>query len=155
MLPTIYRIWKFLNLFMGLKVFWLAMALLFKWHTLVKDFFPHLKLNFIFLIFFILQTLPIIWFQFITLPKIDNNCSLIFDSSGLVIQDKTTHKILYQGPCHKGLYPLMSNFKSPLSFSQHSSTAFVSSVSSSAELWHRRLGHRSQSSFVQCLNKTT
>lgn len=29
----------------------------------------------------------------------DNNCTLTFDSSGLVIQDKQTHQILYKGPC--------------------------------------------------------
>lgn len=27
----------------------------------------------------------------------DNNCSIMFDSSGYVIQDKTTHQVLHQG----------------------------------------------------------
>lgn len=41
----------------------------------------------------------------------DNNCLLTFDSDGLVIQDKKTHQILYQGPCVKGLYPIQTSSK--------------------------------------------
>lgn len=60
----------------------------------------------------------------------DNNCSLIFYSLGLKIQDKNTHTILYQGPCHKGLYPI-------LNFSEKSSVASLAlaTTSSSVSLW--------------------
>lgn len=66
---------------------------------------------------------------------LDNNCRLIFYSYGYVIQDITTNLILHKGPCHQGLYPLL-----PSSELQSTATALLS-LSSSAELWHRRLGH--------------
>lgn len=77
----------------------------------------------------------------------DNNCSLIFDSTGLVIQDKTTHKILYKGPCNQGLYPI-------LNFSESSSvpTALHSS-SDTAMMWHSRLGHPSLSLFQSLIKQ--
>lgn len=73
----------------------------------------------------------------------DNNCLLIFDSSGLVIQDKTTLRILYQGPCHQGLYPLLNS--SDLVFPSSSSAPCSGLVhtSSPAMQWHQKLGHPS------------
>ena len=70
----------------------------------------------------------------------DNNCKLIFNSSGYTIQDNNTNQTLHQGPCHKGLYPLhtCSNFSTK--------SALVSSTATSM-LWHQRLGHPSPSLF--------
>lgn len=70
----------------------------------------------------------------------DNHCSLIFDTSGLVIQDKNTNQILYKGPCNQGLYPILNFSKRGLSTS---SPAVLLSTTDSAMLWHRRLGHPS------------
>lgn len=62
----------------------------------------------------------------------DNNCSIAFDSCGYVIQGKTTHQVLHTGTCHKGLYPLLPS---------SDTMKVLLSVSSSATLWRRRLGH--------------
>ncbi|GAB2294442.1 hypothetical protein Dimus_038297 [Dionaea muscipula] len=35
-----------------------------------------------------------------------NNCRMIFDEFSCVIQDKKQGKVLFQGPCKKGLYPI-------------------------------------------------
>lgn len=40
----------------------------------------------------------------------DNNCSITFNSSGYVIQNNQSNQILFQGPCHKSLYPLQTCF---------------------------------------------
>lgn len=73
----------------------------------------------------------------------DNNCLLIFDSSGLVIQDKTSLKILYKGPCLQGLYPLQS-FSKHMSGTSSSPTGLIHTNSPSTTLlWHQKLGHPS------------
>lgn len=84
----------------------------------------------------------------------DNHCFLIFDSHGLVIQDKQTLKVLYKGPCHRGLYPILtpSSSLSPVSTSG-SATAIAFLGTSSAELWHRRLGHPSFPLFTSLINQ--
>lgn len=46
----------------------------------------------------------------------DNQCLLIFYSNGLVIQDKYSHRVLYKGPCHRGLYPIQNHSKSCLRY---------------------------------------
>lgn len=75
---------------------------------------------------------------------LDNNCFIIFDSDFFVVQDKSTGKILFQGPSINDLYPL------------HSLAALSSTGSASSchflllmlelrfpLLWHNRLGHPS------------
>lgn len=80
----------------------------------------------------------------------DNHCTLMFDSSGLEIQDKITHKLLYKGPCHKGLYPILTSSKHTSGIPI--STAFVNS-SSSEMLWHQKLGHPSLPLFVSLIKQ--
>lgn len=70
----------------------------------------------------------------------DNNCLLTFDSSGLVIQDKKTLKILYQGSCHQGLYPLLNSSEH---LSSTSSFTGLVHTTSAAMHWHNKLGHPS------------
>lgn len=80
----------------------------------------------------------------------DNRCLLTFDSNGLVIQDKNTLQTLYQGPYHKRLYPILNSSKA--ASSGISPTAFVS-TSSSAILWHNKLGHASSSLFSSSIKQ--
>lgn len=83
----------------------------------------------------------------------DNHCLLVFDSNGLVIQDKSTHQILYKGPCHKGLYPILKSSEvAPSHHNNSGATAFVTS-SSSAEVWHRETW-ASKYPFVPFFNTT-
>ncbi|XP_058208222.1 uncharacterized protein LOC131321235 [Rhododendron vialii] len=56
------------------------------------------------------------------------------------LQDKTSHRTLYKGLCHKSQYPLLTFYES---FSTRPPTAFVSISSPSAMLWHQKLGHPS------------
>lgn len=71
----------------------------------------------------------------------DNNCLLIFDSSGLVIQDKTSLKILYKGPCHRCLYPILSCSKESSVEVNYASALVSDSKSSTTMLWYQKLGH--------------
>lgn len=73
----------------------------------------------------------------------DNSCYLVLDSYGLTIQDQSTHKILYKGPYHKGLYPLL--ISSEVSSESSSTTTLVHISSNSAMTWHKKLGHPSSS----------
>ena len=66
---------------------------------------------------------------------LDNNCRIIFDSHGYVIQDLGTMKVIHKGTCHKGLYHL-----NPSSDSNKNNVALLNTVSKS-EMWHKRLGH--------------
>lgn len=76
----------------------------------------------------------------------DNHCKLTFDDSGFVIQDKTTNKVLHQGPCHQGLYPLH-----PCSDSAPSQVLL--STRSSALEWHNKLGHPSLPLFTHLVQQ--
>lgn len=67
----------------------------------------------------------------------DNNCRLIFDDSGFVIQDKQTNQILHQGPSHQGLYPIQASSRFPSQALVSTSSTITSS--SSASLWHQKL----------------
>ena len=66
---------------------------------------------------------------------VDYPCEFTFDCDGVYVKDKLTKKILTQGSRHKDLYILENS-----TFS-----AFYSSrqLATSAEVWHRRLGHPS------------
>lgn len=57
---------------------------------------------------------------------------------GFVIQDKLTNQNLHQGPTRQGLYPIQPYYdSSPQAYISSSS----SQASSSATLWHHKLGH--------------
>ena len=73
----------------------------------------------------------------------DNQCNIVFDSDGFVIQDKLTHKILHQGPCVKGLYPIQH-------YSDDSCHALLGTTED-ALLWHKRLGHPSPTLMKQLI----
>ena len=66
---------------------------------------------------------------------VDYPCEFTFDCDGVYVKDKLTKKILTQGSRHKDLY-IMEN---------STFSAFYSSrqLATSAEVWHRRLGHPS------------
>lgn len=73
---------------------------------------------------------------------VDNNCITVFDSNNFFVQDKSTDKILFQGPSVNGLYPLtslaaQSLFPSPVCSIAHAG------INTSFHLWHNRLGHPS------------
>ena len=76
----------------------------------------------------------------------DNNCHFICDAFGFCIQDKLTGRVLLQGRCKDGLYPI------PLSIPQSrlSRSFFISKNQFcylghqvNASLWHKRFGHPS------------
>ncbi|KAJ0981423.1 hypothetical protein J5N97_009678 [Dioscorea zingiberensis] len=66
----------------------------------------------------------------------DNNVYLEFHPNYFLVKDRATKKLLLQGKCEKGLYPLMT------SSSVLSKTAFTG-VKVPQDLWHCRLGHPS------------
>ncbi|XP_028092800.1 uncharacterized protein LOC114292993 [Camellia sinensis] len=76
----------------------------------------------------------------------DNNCSITFDDSTFVVQDKVSKKILHQGSNINGLYhfhPSLSTaaISLPMLHAHLSSSHTVVPVSTS--VWHNRLGHPS------------
>lgn len=58
---------------------------------------------------------------------------------------------MYQGPCHKGLYPLLSYSKAPSS--QYVSPAALVTTNAAAMLWHNKLGHPSPSLFQSLIKQ--
>ncbi|KAM0960324.1 hypothetical protein ACFX2C_025377 [Malus domestica] len=80
---------------------------------------------------------------------LDNNCCLIYDAFCFWIQDKATGKILFQGRCSNGLYPISL----PVSHKAiPAQTAYLGHQVSSC-LWHNRLGHPSNSVLSVMLKK--
>ncbi|KAL5713883.1 Beta-galactosidase 8 [Ranunculus cassubicifolius] len=69
----------------------------------------------------------------------DNNCLLTFSSDGLLIKDKTSGQILFQGPHEDGLYPI--------TLSSHNSLKALLGIKTTPSIWHQRLGHPSSSVF--------
>jgi hypothetical protein len=69
---------------------------------------------------------------------LDNNAFLEFHPSFFLIKDQATKEILFRGPCHGGLYPLVPTLGS----NKHA----LITVKPSSSTWHRRLGH--PSSFI-------
>ncbi|KAM2627715.1 hypothetical protein TB2_001133 [Malus domestica] len=80
---------------------------------------------------------------------LDNNCCLIYDAFCFWIQDKATWKILFQGRCSNGLYPI------PLPVSHKAIPAQIAYLGHqiSSCLWHNRLGHPSNSVLSVMLKK--
>ena len=67
---------------------------------------------------------------------LDNDVFLEFHPYFFFIKDQATRRILFKGPCHGGLYPLV-----PLSTGS-SKQAFVI-IKPSSSTWHSLLGHPS------------
>jgi len=63
----------------------------------------------------------------------DYPCCFTFDSDGVVVKDKATHKVLTLGKTSDGLYTL-ENPKFQMFYSTRQ-------ITTSDEVWHRRLGH--------------
>ena len=63
----------------------------------------------------------------------DYPCSFEFDNNRVFVKDKQTRRVLSQGNTREGLYSL----KSPKPLAYYSTRQ----ISTSDEVWHRRLGH--------------
>ncbi|KAM2925447.1 hypothetical protein FF1_042962 [Malus domestica] len=77
----------------------------------------------------------------------DNDCALTLDPYGSTVKDRTSGRMLLQGPVRDGFYPLQSSSTS--SPSLHS--AFLS-VKAPVKVWHQRLGHPSSSIFRRVIS---
>ncbi|KAM2437268.1 hypothetical protein ACFX1W_014395 [Malus domestica] len=80
----------------------------------------------------------------------DNSCSLTLDSDGSFVKDRSTGKILLQGPVRDGSYPLQSSHSNDIVSSRSPST-FVS-FQAPVKIWHSRLGHPSSTIFRKVLS---
>jgi hypothetical protein len=67
----------------------------------------------------------------------DNSCSIEFDPHGFSVKDLATRNILLRSSSSGELYPFFGDLESPEA---------ALSVSTTRELWHRRLGHLSAES---------
>uniref|UniRef100_A0A6N2KNP9 Integrase catalytic domain-containing protein n=1 Tax=Salix viminalis TaxID=40686 RepID=A0A6N2KNP9_SALVM len=76
----------------------------------------------------------------------ENNCLVIFSSSGFIIQDLATRAVMGVGRCENGLY-ILDRGHASLFTSLSSCNSRASSV-----IWHARLGHPS-SRIISSLNK--
>jgi hypothetical protein len=70
---------------------------------------------------------------------LDNHVFIEFHPFFFLIKDQATRRILFRGPCHGGLYPLVPMF-------HESSKHVFFTIKPSSSTWHRHLGH--PSSFV-------
>jgi histone deacetylase 1/2 len=77
---------------------------------------------------------------------LDNNYFMEIHPFFFLIKDQATRRIVFRGPCHGGLYPLV-----PVS-SESSKHALVT-IKPSSSTWHRRLGHPSSFIVQQILRK--
>ncbi|PKU73010.1 Retrovirus-related Pol polyprotein from transposon TNT 1-94 [Dendrobium catenatum] len=93
-----------------------------------------------------LHLVPNLSFNLISVFQLthDNNCIISFDSNGYQIKDMQTKRLLLQGPCHNGLYPIRP----------HTTSAGLAllSIQTVPDLWHSRLGHPGQN-VLQHLHK--
>jgi transposase InsO family protein len=78
----------------------------------------------------------------------DNDASFHFDASKFHIKALLSGKLLYSGLSERGLYPVRGAIL-PTS----SSSSFAFSSTTSAQLWHTRLGHPQSRVFSHVLNK--
>ncbi|KAM2633067.1 hypothetical protein EV1_023726 [Malus domestica] len=83
----------------------------------------------------------------------DNYCQLILDSDGSTIKDRSTGRMLFQGPVSSGFYPVQGT--SPASVCAPVSTSSYANISTPAslQLWHKRLGHPSSAIFRKILSR--
>ena len=77
---------------------------------------------------------------------LDNDAFIELHPFFFLIKDQATKKILFKGPCHGGLYPLL-----PVSTGSHKH-AFIT-VKPTSSTWHRRLGYPSLFIVQQVLRK--
>jgi histone deacetylase 1/2 len=77
---------------------------------------------------------------------LDNDAFIEFHPFFFLIKYQATRRILFRGPCHGGLYPLV-----PVS-NTSSKQAFIT-IKSSSSTWHRRLGHPSSLIVQRILRK--
>uniref|UniRef100_A0A2N9FMK1 Integrase catalytic domain-containing protein n=1 Tax=Fagus sylvatica TaxID=28930 RepID=A0A2N9FMK1_FAGSY len=78
----------------------------------------------------------------------DNDASFHFDASKFHIKNLRSGKLLYSGLSERGLYPVRGVILPP-----SSSSSFAFSSTTSAQLWHTRLGHPQSRVFSHVLNK--
>jgi hypothetical protein len=77
---------------------------------------------------------------------LNNNVFIEFHPWFFLIKDQVTRRILFRGPCHEGLYPLVP-------FSTGSSKPAFLTIKPSSSTWHRRLRHPSSFVVQQVLRK--
>jgi histone deacetylase 1/2 len=69
---------------------------------------------------------------------LDNHTFMKIHPFFFLIKDQVTKQIVFKGPCHGGLYPLV--------LASESSKHALATIKPSSSTWHRRLGH--PSSFI-------
>ena len=74
----------------------------------------------------------------------NNNCYFCFHDNGFCVKDKTSGRMLFQGPIEQGLYPFRSASTSICSTNNPVKLTFFSK-SVSSDIWHNCLGHPSTS----------
>ncbi|PKU76067.1 Retrovirus-related Pol polyprotein from transposon TNT 1-94 [Dendrobium catenatum] len=81
---------------------------------------------------------PSIHYNLLSISQLtkDNNIAIIFDPSGFTFKDLKTQRVIFQGPCREGLYPL----RAPLAYQQRA----LHANSTASILWHNRTGHPSR-----------
>ncbi|GMP54052.1 hypothetical protein CsSME_00019325 [Camellia sinensis var. sinensis] len=83
----------------------------------------------------------------------DNNCTVTFDESSFIVQDKHTKDILHKGLNSHGLYhfhaskPFSAAAVPPSSFHSHNALCSSTTNKVSATVWLKRLGHPSSLKF--------
>ena len=77
---------------------------------------------------------------------LDNNAFMEIHPFFFLIKEHATKQILFRGPCHGGLYPLVH-------VSLESSKHALVTIKPSSSTWHRRLGHPSSFIVQQILRK--
>ncbi|PKU87515.1 Retrovirus-related Pol polyprotein from transposon TNT 1-94 [Dendrobium catenatum] len=88
--------------------------------------------------------IPDISHNLISISKLvtENNIAIIFEPNGYSLKDLQTNRILLQGHCKNGLYPIS------IQKSNDRDTALVSRTSASIN-WHEKLGHPHQRILTQ------
>uniref|UniRef100_A0A2N9G1P2 Integrase catalytic domain-containing protein n=1 Tax=Fagus sylvatica TaxID=28930 RepID=A0A2N9G1P2_FAGSY len=86
--------------------------------------------------------------QSLPITHTENDASFHFDASKFHIKDLRSGKLLYSGLSERGLYPVRGAILPP-----SSSSSFAFSSTTSAQLWHTRLGHPQSRVFSHVLNK--
>jgi hypothetical protein len=76
---------------------------------------------------------------------LDNNAFMEIHPFFFLIKDQATKQIVFKGPCHGGMYPLVPVLES----SKHA----LATIKPSSSTWHHRLGHPSSFIVQQVLRK--
>jgi histone deacetylase 1/2 len=78
----------------------------------------------------------------------DNDAFLEFHPNRFFIKEQGTRKVIFQGPCERGLYPLKSS-----SSRSSPNKSVLTAVKATPTLWHHRLGHASPPVVRQVLSR--